>query len=83
MQWKRLAFAAVAIVWYFIFDPNWGILKTVLGWVGLPSPRWVVDSHWAMPAIIIVYVWKTVGYAAVIFLADVFGKFWSEAEHSG
>lgn len=66
-----LSGAAVAIVWYFIFDPNWGMLKTALGWVGLPSPRWVVDTHWAMPAVIIVYVWKTVGYAAVIFLAGL------------
>jgi multiple sugar transport system permease protein/sn-glycerol 3-phosphate transport system permease protein len=68
-----LSGAAVAIVWYFMFDPNWGILKTALGWVGLPSPRWVVDSHWAMPAVIIVYVWKNVGYAAVIFLAGLQG----------
>jgi multiple sugar transport system permease protein/sn-glycerol 3-phosphate transport system permease protein len=68
-----LSGAAVAVVWYFIFDPNWGILKTALGWVGVPSPRWVVDVHWAMPAIIIVYVWKTVGYAAVIFLAGLQG----------
>ena len=35
-----LSGAAVAIVWYFIFDPNWGMLKTALGWVGLPSPRY-------------------------------------------
>src|ERR1051326_7177191 len=68
-----LSGAAVAIVWDFIFDPNWGMLKTSLGWVGLPSPRWVVDVHWAMPAVIIVYVWKTVGYAAVIFLAGLQG----------
>src|SRR5919206_873162 len=49
------------------------MLKTVLGWVGLPSPRWVVDPRWAMPAVIIVFVWKTVGYAAVIFLAGLQG----------
>ena len=42
-----------------------------LGSVGVPSPRWVVDVHWAMPAVIIVYVWKTTGYAAVIFLAGL------------
>ncbi len=66
-----LSGAAVAIVWYFIFDPNWGMLKSLLAIVGLPSPRWVVDVHWAMPAVIIVYVWKTAGYAAVIFLAGL------------
>src|SRR5439155_3416 len=53
--------------------PNRGMLKTALGWVGVPSPRWVVDVRWAMPAVIIVYVWKTVGYAAVIFLAGLQG----------
>jgi ABC-type sugar transport system permease subunit len=68
-----LSGAAVAIVWYFIFDPSWGVLKTALGWVGLPSPRWVVDVHWALPAIIIVFVWKNVGYVAVIFLAGLQG----------
>jgi multiple sugar transport system permease protein/sn-glycerol 3-phosphate transport system permease protein len=66
-----LSGAAVAIVWYFIFDPNWGILKSLLAAIGLPSPHWVVDTHWAMPAVIIVYVWKTAGYAAVIFLAGL------------
>src|SRR5215471_16842813 len=66
-----LSGAAVAIVWYFIFDPNWGLLRTALGAVGLPSPRWVVDANWAMPAVIIVYVWKTVGYTAVVFLAGL------------
>lgn len=66
-----LSGAAVAIVWYFIFDPNWGLIRTGLGWLGLTSPRWVVDSHWALQAVTIVYVWKTAGYAAVIFLAGL------------
>jgi sn-glycerol 3-phosphate transport system permease protein len=68
-----LSGAAVAVVWYFVFDPNWGILKTALGVIGVPSPRWVTDTRWAMSAIIIVYVWKTVGYATVIFLAGLQG----------
>lgn len=68
-----LSGAAVAVVWYFIFDPNWGLLKTLLGFVGVPSPRWVVDARFAMPAVIIVYVWKNVGYTAVVFLAGLQG----------
>lgn len=66
-----LSGAAVAIVWYFIFDGNWGLIRTFLGTFGIPSPRWVVDANWAMPAVIIVYVWKTVGYAGVVFLAGL------------
>jgi ABC-type sugar transport system permease subunit len=66
-----LSGAAVAIVWYFIFDGNWGLIRTALGAFNVPSPRWVVDANWAMPAVIIVYVWKTVGYSGVVFLAGL------------
>jgi ABC-type sugar transport system permease subunit len=66
-----LSGAAVAVVWYFIFDPSWGLIRIFLGVVGLPSPRWLVDGHWALPAVIIVYVWKNVGYCAVIYLAGL------------
>jgi ABC-type sugar transport system permease subunit len=39
----------------------------------LVSPDWLNDSFWAMPAVIIVYVWKNVGYAVVIYLAGLQG----------
>lgn len=66
-----LSGAAVAVVWYFIFDPNWGLLQNLLGLGGVPSPHWLTDQHWAMPAIVIVYVWKNVGYVTVIYLAGL------------
>jgi ABC-type sugar transport system permease subunit len=66
-----LSGAAVAVVWYFIFDPNWGLIRIFLSAVGVPSPRWLVDVRWAMPAVIIVYIWKNVGYCAVIYLAGL------------
>lgn len=66
-----LSGAAVAVVWDFIFDPNWGLIRTVLAAVGVASPHWLVDVHWAMPAVVIVYVWKNVGYCAVIYLAGL------------
>lgn len=39
----------------------------------LASPDWLISSFWAMPAVIIVYVWKNVGYAVVIYLAGLQG----------
>jgi ABC-type sugar transport system permease subunit len=62
---------AIAIVWLFVFDPNFGLLQQALDWVGLTSPNWFRDSAWAMPAVIIVYVWKNLGYAVVIYLAGL------------
>lgn len=66
-----LSGAAVAVVWYFIFDPNWGLIRSLVAALGGSSPHWLVDVHWAMPAVIIVYVWKNVGYCAVIYLAGL------------
>ena len=65
--------AAIAVVWIFMFDPNWGLIKTLLSFVSLPSPKWLTDPGWAMPAVIVVYVWKNLGYCVVIFLAGLQG----------
>ena len=68
-----LSGAAIGIVWAYIFDPRFGLLAEMLSWVGLGSPNWLTDPTWAMPAIIIVYVWKNLGFTAVIFLAGLQG----------
>lgn len=65
--------AVVAVVWSYIFDPRYGLLDQFLGLVGLNSPDWLNDPTWAMPAVILVYVWKNLGYAVVIYLAGLQG----------
>ena len=64
---------AVAMVWGWIFEPNYGLLRVFLKWVGLASPNWFTDVHWALPAIMIVAIWSGLGYAMVIFLAGLQG----------
>jgi ABC-type sugar transport system permease subunit len=66
-----LSGAAIGIVWSYIFDPRYGLLAQVLGWVNVSSPDWLNQPEWSMPAIIIVYVWKNMGFAVVIFLAGL------------
>lgn len=66
-----LSGAAIAIVWVYLFDPRYGLIAQVLSWVGLGSPDWLNKPAWAMPAIIIVYVWKNLGFTTVIFLAGL------------
>jgi multiple sugar transport system permease protein/sn-glycerol 3-phosphate transport system permease protein len=63
--------AAVGLVWIYIFDPRFGLMKLLLGLVGLPSPNWLLDKNWAMLAVLIVYVWKNVGYSTVVYLAGL------------
>jgi sn-glycerol 3-phosphate transport system permease protein len=64
---------AVAMVWSWIFDPFYGLLRVPLNLVGLASPRWLSDILWTMPAIIIVAIWNGLGYDMVIFLAGLQG----------
>jgi len=63
--------AAIAVVWAYIFDPNYGLLRFFLRAIGLPAPHWLTDSVWALPAVIIVYAWKNLGYAMVVYLAGL------------
>lgn len=55
----------IGIVWAWIFDPNIGFLNQVLH----IHINWLYDSKFAMPALIIVSVWKLIGYNMIIFLS--------------
>jgi len=57
----------VAVIWQWIFDPNIGILNHFLHL----HINWLYDPNFAMPAIIIVSVWKLIGYNMIIFLAGL------------
>lgn len=57
----------IAVIWQWIFDPNIGILNYILKL----HINWLYDVHFAMPALIIVSVWKLIGYNMVIFLAGL------------
>lgn len=68
-----LAGSAVALVWAYIFNPRYGLIAQMLAWFDIGSPRWLEDPDWALTAIIIVYVWKNLGFATVVFLAGLQG----------
>ena len=60
---------AVAVVWRYIFHTRYGFLNYVLGFVGIDPIDWMGNPHWAMPAIVILAVWKNFGYNMIILLA--------------
>lgn len=62
---------AVAVVWAWVFNPQYGIINQFLALIGIDGPGWLVDPHWALPAIIIMSIWKNAGYHMVIFLAGL------------
>ncbi len=63
---------AVALLWTWIYQPQFGIINFVLKSVGMRNPpRWLASIDWAMPAIIIMTIWQGLGYDIVIFLAGL------------
>jgi multiple sugar transport system permease protein len=67
------SFAIIAIVWSFLLDPDIGILSYWLRAIGVPVSGWLRDPRWAMPAVMLVSIWKNVGFNMVIFLAGLQG----------
>ncbi|WP_181034046.1 carbohydrate ABC transporter permease [Arthrobacter sp. GMC3] len=66
-----LSGVGVGMVWLFIFDPVYGVLSWVLRGVGLASPQWINDPNLSLLMVIIVYVWKNLGYCAIVYLAGL------------
>jgi len=64
---------AAAVTWLWILDPANGFLNRLLGLVGLPQPEWLYDPNTALPALIGVGVWKSLGFNMVIYLAALQG----------
>ena len=62
---------AVALVWRFVYHPQYGPLNALLQAVGLPAIDWLGNPAWAMPAIILVSVWKNFGFNMLVFLAGL------------
>ena len=63
--------AAVASLWLFIFDPNYGLSRAVLQPLGVQTPNWTTDSSWSLIALMIVYLWKGVGFTAIVYIAGL------------
>ena len=63
--------AAMALVWLWIFDAKYGLVNTLLKAVGFKGPEWIGSVEWALPAIIIMTIWRFVGYDMLIFLGGL------------
>lgn len=62
---------AVAIVWSWLLEPNYGLINSFLSKLGIVGPGWLTDPKWALPSVILLSIWKNLGYNMVIFLAGL------------
>ena len=62
---------AVAVIWSWIYNADFGLLNYTLGLFGIEGPNWLQSKTWAMPAIIVMGIWKGSGYSMLIYLAGL------------
>ncbi len=60
---------AVSIVWQWMYQPQYGVINSLLKIVGIEGPNWLFSKTWAMPSVIAMSIWKNVGYSVVLYLA--------------
>lgn len=65
------SFAIVALAWRFLLDPDIGLLSYWASFLGVPKFSPLRDPDWAMPAVIVVTLWKNIGFNMVIYLAGL------------
>ena len=67
------SFVSVALIWLWLYEPQFGLLNEVFESVGLPRLKWLRSAPTAMLAIILMSVWKNMGLNMVIYLAGLQG----------
>ena len=68
-----ISWAAVALIWRYALDPNFGFVNHYLRQFGIDPPNWFADPASAMPSLIGVDLWHSAGYTMVILLAGLQG----------
>ncbi len=65
-----LSGVAYVVMWMWMFNPQHGLINTLLSYAGIQGPRWLLDPKWALSALIIMSLWG-VGRTMIIFLAGL------------
>ena len=65
-----LSGVAYVVMWMWMFNPQHGLINTLLAYAGIQGPRWLLDPKWALSALIVMSLWG-VGRSMVIFLAGL------------
>lgn len=67
------SWVAASLIWKSVLSPQYGALNGILKIFGIQGPGWLQDENWAMPAIVLVSVWKDMGFFGLILLSGIVG----------
>jgi multiple sugar transport system permease protein len=61
--------AAISILWSWAYNGDYGLVNQFLELLGIDGPNWLANKHTVKPALIIMMVWKNLGYTMLLYLA--------------
>jgi len=64
---------ANAVLWLFLYNPQWGLFNQIIGLVGLPAQQWIFDEREVIPSLVFMAMWTSSGSAMIIYLAGLQG----------
>ncbi|MEF9960687.1 MAG: sugar ABC transporter permease [Niameybacter sp.] len=62
---------AIGVVWSWLFNSQYGIINHLLGLIGINPINWLSDPNWAMPALVIFAVWKSLAFNTLILTTGI------------
>ena len=66
-----LPLIGAAAIWLFVYTPGYGLIDVYLRSLVGNSANWLQDPTWALPAVMLVTVWKNAGYYMLFYLAGL------------
>lgn len=63
--------AAIAMVWRWLYNSEYGLINYTLSLIGIKGPNWIADPKVALISIAIIGIWSTVGYNMILLLAGL------------
>lgn len=63
--------ASVSLIWQYLYSTDFGIINYYFGRLGVPRIPWLTSSQWAITSIVVLGVWKNVGFNFILFLAGL------------
>jgi len=66
-----VSWGAVSLLWKYALDPNFGFVNYYIAKLGIHPANWLIDTHWALPSLVFIDLWRSLGYTFVILLAGL------------
>jgi multiple sugar transport system permease protein len=66
-----VSFVSIAVIWSYLLNSQFGVVNFFLSFFGLAKVPWLDSTTWALPSLIMIGIWKNLGYTTTIYLAAI------------